>query len=271
MARLYEYAASNTKSGYFLYGGSSEGNYTMRATDLGRRLFDRLDYDPGIINVERGPRIPSQLQWAMYDVGLLKTGDSEPSGAGIDGHFDVGDAEITEEMIAQLKEFVLGEDSDREEIQELAEILDVDPNDDSFNPIWELSKFEGQGIVNIFESELDELICTENAPDWDIDVRHTPEIPGPEGTTTFHVDVEHPEDRDEVYTHQMYYVADENSDTPGLATMTKVPVDVDRRVRIDRQRGRVLEAMSHVPRLAGIYAGDPTVELDCIILEEVLD
>ncbi|WP_224268509.1 hypothetical protein [Haloprofundus salinisoli] len=271
MARLYEYAASNTKSGYFLRGGSSDGNYTMRATDLGRRLFDSLDYDPGIVNRERGPRIPSQLQWAMYDVGLLKTGDSEPSGTGIDGGLDAEDAEITEEMIAQLEEFVLGEDSDREEILKLAEILDIDPKDDSLTPIWELSKFEGQGIVSIFESKLDEIICTEDAPNWEIDVRHTPEIPGPEGTTTFHVDIKHPEDGDEIYTHQMYYVADENSDTPGLATMTKVPVDVDRRLRIDRQRGRVLEAMSHVPQLAGIYAGDPTVELNCIILEEVLD
>ncbi|MFC7230539.1 hypothetical protein ACFQMM_02565 [Saliphagus sp. GCM10025308] len=271
MARLYQYAASNTKSGYFLYGGSSEGNYTMRATDMGKRLFDRLAYDPGIINVERGPRIPSQLQWAMYDVGLLKTGDSEPSGAGIDGDLDAEDAEITEEMIAQLEEFVLGEDSDREEIQKLAEILDIDPKGDSPTPIWELSKFEGQGIVSMFESKLDELICTEDVPDWDIDVRHTPEIPGPEGTTTFYVDIEHPEDKDEVYTHQMYYVADENSDTPGLATMTKLPVDVNRRVRIDRQRGRILEAMSHVPRLVSIYAGNPTEELNCIILEEVLD
>lgn len=271
MARLYEYAASNDNSGYFLRGGSSDGNYTMRTTDLGRRLFDRLDYDPGIVNKERGPRIPSQLQWVMYDVGLLKTGGSEPSGAGIDGKFDAENAEITEEMIAKLEEFILGEDSDREEIQRFAEILDIDPKDDSLTPIWELSKSEGQGIVNIFESKLDEIVCTKDAPNWDIDVRYTPEIPGPEGTTTFHVDIEHPKDGDEVYTHQIYYVADENLDTPGLATMTKVPVDVNRRVRIDWQRGRVLEAMSHVPRLAGIYAGDPTVELNCIILEEVLD
>lgn len=271
MARLYEYADSNTKSGYFLRGGSSDGNYTMRVTDLGRRLFDRLDFDPGVVNRERGPRIPTQLHWAMYDAGLLKTGDSEPSGAGIDGEFDVENAEITEEMLAQLEEFVLGGDSDREEIQKLAEIFDIESRDDSLASIWELSKFEGQGIVSMFETKLDVLVCTEDVPDWDISVRHTPEIPGPKGTTTFHIDIEHPKDRDEFYTHQIYYVADENPDTSGLATMTKLPVDVDRRIRIDRQRGRVLEAMSHVPRLAGIYAGDPTVEVNCIILEEVLD
>lgn len=271
MARLYEYAASNDKTGYFLRGGTGDRNYTMRATDLGKRLFDWLDYEPGMVNRERGPRIPSQLQWAMYDVGLLQTGDNEPSGAGFEGEFEVEGDEITEEMMANLEKFVLREDADRKEIRGLADILDIEPGEDSENGIWELSEFEGQSITSIFETKIEEMICTDDEPDWNIKVRHTPEIPGPEGTTTFHVDVEHPEDEVEVYTHQMYYVADENTDTPGLATMTKAPVDESRRVRIDKQRGRVLEAMSHVPQLAGVYAGSPTEEVTCIILDEVLD
>lgn len=271
MARLYEYADSNEKTGYFLRGGTSGSNYTMRATDLGKRLFDRLDYEPGIVNRERGPRIPSQLQWAMYDVGLLKTGENEPSGAGFDGDLGVEDAEITVEMMAKIEEFVHFEDPDRTEIRELADILDIEPESDLEDAIWELSKFEGQGLVSIFESAIEERICTEDAPDWSITVRHTPEIPGLEGTTTFHVDVEHPTDGDEIYTHQMYYVADGASDTPGLATMTKAPVNESRRVQIDRQRGGVLEAMTYVPQLAGVYAGDPTEEVTCIILDEVLD
>lgn len=271
MARLYKYADSNEKTGYFLRGGTSGSNYTMGATDLGKQLFDRLNYEPGIVNKERGPRIPSQLQWAMYDVGLLETGENEPAGSGFDGELNVEGAEITEEILAKLEEFVRSEDTDRAEIQELADILDIDPETNSENAIWELSKFEGQGLENLFETKMNEVLCTEDAPDWNIAVRHTPEIPGPEGTTTFHVDVEHPTDEDEVYTHQMYYVADNGSDTPGLATMTKAPVDESRRVRIDRQRGRVLEAMTHVPQLAGVYAGEPTEEVTCIILNEVLD
>jgi hypothetical protein len=206
----------------------------------------------------------------MYDVGLLKTGDSELSGDGIDEKFDVEDTEITEEMIVQLEEFVLSEDSNREEIQKLAEILDIDPKDDP-TAIWEISKFQGQRIVSMFESKLDELICTEDVPDWDIHVRHTPEIPGPEGTTTFHIDVEHPTDPTEIYEHQIYYVADDYSDTPGLTSMARSTVDSSRRIRIDRQRGRVLEAMSHVPHLAGVYAGDPTESVDSIILEGMSD
>lgn len=271
MARLYEYADSSDKTGYFLRGGTGDSNYTMWATDLGKRLFDRLDYEPGIVNEERGPRIPSQLQWAMYDVGLLKTGDTEPSGAGFDGELDIEDAEITEEMMTNLEEFVFGESADRKEIRKLADILDINPEGDSGDTIWDLSESEGQSIASIFETKIEEAIRTKDEPDWNITVRHTPEIPGPEGTTSFHINVEHPKDKDEVYTHQMYYIADEKSDTPGLTTMTKAPVDESCRVRIDKQRGRVLEAMSHVPRLAGVYAGNPTEEVTCIILEEVLD
>lgn len=271
MARLYEYADSNEQTGYFLRGGTNGSNYTMSATNLGEQLFDRLDYDPGTVNVERGPRIPSQLQWAMYNVGLLETGEKDPSGTGFDGQFDVEDGEISEEILIKLEEFVDSEGNDHVEIKNLADLLNINAKANSENGIWELSKFEGQKIVSMFEKKLGNTICTDNTPEWNITVRHTPEIPGPEGTTTFHVDVEHPKDDYEVYTHQMYYVADDVSDTPGITTMTKAPVDDSRRVRIDRQRGKVLEAMSHVPQLAGEHIGSSTKKVTCIILEEVLD
>lgn len=243
----------------------------MRATDLGRRLFDRLGYDPGVVNRERGPRIPPQLQWAVYDVGLLKTGENEPSGVDFDGKLNAEDAEITEETLANLEEFVLSEDTDRAEIRKLAEILDIDPETDSQNAVWELSESEGRGLERIFESKMEEIICTGDAPERNITVRYTLEIPGIDGITTFHANFEHPTDEDEIYRHQMYYVADDTSETSGLHTMTKAPVDESCRVRIDRQRGRVLEAMTHVPQLAGVYAGDPTEDVSCIILNEVLD
>lgn len=271
MARLYEYADSNQKTGYFLRGGTNGGNYTMSVTKLGEQLFDQLDYNPGTVNVERGPRIPSQLQWAMYNVGLLETGENDPSGTGFDDKFDVGDSEITEELLVKLEEFILSEGTDHTKIKELADILDIKAETTSEKGIWELSKFEGQKIVSMFEKKFEKTICTENAPDWNITVRHTPSIPGTEDTTTFHVDIEHPTEEDEIYTHQMYYVADDVSDTPGISTMTKAPVDDSRRVRIDRQRGRVLEAMSHVPYLAGEYTGHSMQDITCIILEEVLD
>lgn len=271
MARLYQYADSNQKTGYFLRGGTNGSNYTMSATKLGKQLFDQLDYNPGTVNVERGPRIPSQLQWAMYNVGLLETGENEPSDTSFDGKLDVDDSEITEEILMKLEEFILSEGTDHAEIKGLADILEIKPESTSGEGIWELSKSGGQRIASMFEKKLEKTICTENTPDWNITVRHTPEIPGPEGTTTFHVDVEHPTDEYEIYTYQIYYVADDVSDTPGISTMTKAPVDDSRRVRIDRQRGKVLEAMSHVPQLAGEYAGHPKQKVTCIILEEDLD
>jgi len=271
MARLYEYADSSEKTGYFLRGATGSSNYTMSATELGKQLFERLEYSPGTVNIERGPQIPSQLQWAMYNVGLLETGGNEPSSADFDGTFDVDNSEITEKILVKLEEFVLSEGANRVEIKELADILDIETEVPSQEGIWELSKSEGQQVASMFEKKLESTICTENTPDWNITVRHTPEIPGPEGTTSFDVDVEHPTDEYEMYTHQMYYVADYVSDTPGISTMTKTPVDGSRRVRIDRQQGRILEAMSHVPQVAGKYAGDPTQKVTCIVLEKVLD
>jgi hypothetical protein len=271
MARLYKYADSSDESGYFLRGGSADGNYTMGATDLGKQLLDRLGFEPGIVNRKRGPRVGSDLQWAMYEVGLLETGDSDPSGAGVDGEIDVEKAEITDEMMAELEEFVLGDHSDRSEVRSLAEIFGIDVNDDSPTPIWEITESKGESVANAFRILLVQRLCTEDAPEWNITVRHTPEIPGSDGTTTFNADIEHPSEENEVYTHEMYYVADEYSDTPGVATMTKAPVDADRRIRIDRQRGCVLELMSHVPQLLNVYGGDPTQKMNFVILEGVLE
>jgi hypothetical protein len=206
----------------------------------------------------------------MYEVGLLETGDSEPSGAGIDGELSVSDKGITEEMMAKLADFVLNEADDNKQIREFGEILDIDMKE-TRTPIWELSEKEGQEIADIFETGLKELICTEDAPNWDIKVKHTPEIPGIKHTTSFHVNIKHPKQEDEIYVYEIYYCADSDSDSSGVTTKTKKPVDTSNRVRIDRQRGRVLEVMSRVPELTGLYAGDPAGSVNCIILEEVLD
>lgn len=271
MARLYEYADSNEKMGYFLRGGTSGSNYTMSATKLGEQLFDHLDYNPGTVNIERGPRIPSQLQWAMYNVGLLETGENDPSGTDFHGEVDVDVSEITNEMLTKIEDFINSEGTDTGEIKELADILKIEPEATSERGIWELSKFEGVKIVSMFEKKLTKTLCTENTPDWNITVSHTPEIPGTEDTTTFQVNIKHPTNESEVYKHQIYYVADNISDTPGISTMTKASVDGSRRVRIDRQRGRILEMMSQVPQLVDVYTGLPTQEVTCIILEEVID
>ncbi|WP_141212158.1 hypothetical protein [Halorubrum ezzemoulense] len=74
MANLYEYAPSNSKTGYFLRGRSpTSGYYTLNTTGAANKLFNNLDYTPGRIHHREGDSIPGKLTWRMYQVGLLTT------------------------------------------------------------------------------------------------------------------------------------------------------------------------------------------------------
>jgi hypothetical protein len=89
MARLYEYADSNDKSGSFLWDGLDEGNVTFQVTPLAEQLLNRLGFESGTVNQQRGPRLPNQLQWALYETGLIYAGGSEsPSVADYDGEIE---------------------------------------------------------------------------------------------------------------------------------------------------------------------------------------
>lgn len=266
MARLYEYADSNDKSGYFLRGASEDSNYTMRATDLGKRLFDRLDYDPGIVNRERGPRIPAQLQWAMYEVGLLKTGDSDPSGAGFDGELDVEGAELTDDIIAELENFVWGENSDRDEIQEFADILDIEI-DNPRTPIWEISESAAQSLTSVYETALAEYLCTEDAPELDVSVTFESELSRGD-FLIFGVDVV---PKSEEYKAHYYQISYRKEGENAVTTVTRDAVDLQERVRIDRQRGRILQAMSEVPHLVDYSIGNPGENLSLVTVEGDLE
>lgn len=264
MARLYEYADSNDRSGYFLRGGSSDGNYTMRATELGRRLLDRLGYKPGTVNAERGPRIPPQLQWAMYDVGLLMTGGDEPSGAGFDGELNAEDAEITEAQMEELEAFVFDGDTDREEIQELADILDVEPEEPSRTPIWELDESALKDLESVYEAKLTEELDTDEREGLDLVVTYESDISDDDDILIFGVDVISEEEGLKDHYYQMYYARGRDN---GVSTVTRGDVGPEERVAIDRQRGRVLEAMSEVPLLTGLDIGDPGENLNMLTLE----
>lgn len=78
MARLYAYADSNDKSGYVLRDGSDEGNVPFHVAPPAERLFDKLGFEPGAVDQQRDPRLPNQSQWALYEVGRIYTGGSDP-------------------------------------------------------------------------------------------------------------------------------------------------------------------------------------------------
>lgn len=264
MARLYEYADTSDKSGYFLRGGSSDGNYTMRATELGRRLFDRLDYEPGIVNEERGPRIPTQLQWAMYDVGLLKTGNSNPSGTGFEGEFEVENTEITEEMMAKLKEFVRNEDSAREEVQNLAEILDIDSGMDTRNSIWAMTGSDAEIASMVLENRFgDEVGLGGEESDFDVISVHHSELYKENEETSLFVIFTSEQGGGVNHRHSLYFTAENGFE--GILSTSDGKVGWTERARLERHRADIIEAVRVTCEKLDLYFGDPTEGVDFFV------
>lgn len=267
MARLYEYADSNNKSGYFLRGATSDSNYTMRATDLGRRLFDRLDYDPGVVNRERGPRIPSQLQWAMYDVGLLTTSGSEPKGAGIDGELDVEDAEITEEIIAKIESFVHEEGGDQTEVRKLAEMLDIEVDRDENKEFWNLPESEMSGVEGFLREYLKGRLNSEKAPHWSLSVDCTRQTFEEIEKGVIEIRVEHLVEDHEKYLHVGYICPEHGFER--IATACASEVDWESRRRLEQHRVIVIEAIIDMADELAYYIGGPTADIDLLTHEEM--
>lgn len=78
MANLYEYADSNSKTGYFLRGRSKTSNYyNLQTTPAANQLFSELPYKAGRIPHTEGDSVPGELTWRMYQAGLLETENSD--------------------------------------------------------------------------------------------------------------------------------------------------------------------------------------------------
>lgn len=124
MARLYRYADSNKKSGYYIIGDS--GNATFQVEPVAQSLFKELGYHPPVKTEQQGPRVPSKLQWLLFDIGWIFTGETD---AGSLEHREVSSqlesAEVlTDEMTNEIRKFV--EERRGKDVQELATRLDLD-------------------------------------------------------------------------------------------------------------------------------------------------
>lgn len=267
MARLYEYADSNDKSGYFLRGGTSDSNYTMRATDLGRRLFDRLDYDPGVVNKERGPRVPPQLQWAMYDAGLLETSGSEPTGAGIDGKYDAEDIEVTEEVIAKIESFIHEEGSDRTEIQELAELLEVEVQAGDSKAIWNLPESDMEVVEEYLQEYLKTRLNPDEAPRWSISVNCTRQTFEEIQKGVIETRIEHLAEQREKYLHVGYMCPEHGFER--ISTACASEVGWESRRRLEQHRENIIEAVIDMADEFDYYIGEPTADIDFLTHEEM--
>lgn len=267
MARLYEYADSNEKSGYFLRGGSSDSNYTMRATPLGRQLFDRLDYNPGVVNKERGPRVPSQLQWAMYEAGLLKTGGSEPTGSGIDGKLDGEDAEISDEIIAKVVSFIHEEGGDRSEIKKLADLLEVETEDYRSEAIWNLPAEGRDGVEDYLREYLKARLNPEEVSRWSVSVDCTRQTFDEIEKGVLEIRIEHLAENSEKY-HHVGYVCPEHG-FERISTACASTVDWENRHRLEQHRENIIEAVIDMADELDYYIGEPTADIDLLTHEEM--
>lgn len=267
MARLYEYADSNEKSGYFLRGGSSDSNYTMRATELGQQLFDRLDYDPGVVNKERGPRIPPRLQWAMYDVGLLETGGSEPTGSGIDGDLDVEDIEISEERITRIESFIQETGNDRIEVQKLADLLDVELQGGNSEGIWNLAESDREGVEDYLRTYLNALLNPEEASRWSVSVDYTRQTSDEIEKGVLEIHIEHLAEKSEKYYHVGYICPEHGFER--ISTACASTVDWECRRQLEQHRENIIEAVIDMADEFDYYIGEPTANIDLLTHEEM--
>jgi hypothetical protein len=131
MARLYKYADSSEKSGYFLLGSNYGQNTTIQVRPLGNELFEQLDYEAGRRgpNGYRGDRLPKDLVSWLWNTRLLYTESGEDStDTSLDAVLDVDTEEVSfsTETIQQLVELIDENIDDRavDLHRELIEILD---------------------------------------------------------------------------------------------------------------------------------------------------
>lgn len=130
-------------------------------------------------------------------------------------------------------------------------------------PVWNLTESEGALLADCLKAEISKLIRSEDFPDKDIVVEYQSKVPTEDGSERIcTVDIRNADNHDLRYSYQIYY----SNQGGGINTLTKHSGDYRRRVCIDRQRGRILEAMSIVPKRLGLYFGPPDADLELMDL-----
>jgi len=75
MARLYCYKRNSSR--HFLLGSVDGANTTIQCTLPANQIFQEINYTPGVRRERRGPKLPGELVYGMWETGLLFTGDSD--------------------------------------------------------------------------------------------------------------------------------------------------------------------------------------------------
>ena len=268
MARLYKYKQSSEQSGYFLRGRSEDRNTTFQVSPLAERLFDQLDYEPGIVHERQGPRLPGRLQWALYEVGLISTGDGEESQTDeFEYTLDEDDVEVelTDEMVDTIASFI-DSGSNRDAVEELGELLDVETQTSTPAAMWRLSESKAGGVEDYVREYLKACFNPQKESDWFVGVEYSQETFDEVRKGVLEINVQHWDEDDEKYLHILYFCPEHGFER--IATACVSTVDWNKRSQLEQHRENIIEAVIDMADEVDVDIGQPTADIDLLTHEQ---
>lgn len=245
MARIYRYVDTSEKSGYFIIG--DDGNATFQLTEIARRLFDEIGYEPPTKPEGKGPRVPSALHWALYEIGWIYTGDDDAGPINKEERTlreDI-DESMTDEMVTKIKRFI--KERNRNDVMELAHRLDLETEKDRLSTLSDQKQSALEDYVYGYMETILTDIEEENIESLDVIYLDLTTDLG-----SLNVVVETIEGESN-FRHTIS--ADSESGVSGVVSATEASQSWIERGRLDKHRGHLFEAISRVSE-------DPTIELD---------
>lgn len=277
MSRLYQYADSNDKTGLYLLDGYKGQNTTFQVSTLGEKLFQHLDYQPGVRNQKQGPRIPDKIHWGLFEIDWIYTNESgvtPPTN-------NVGDiitrnnsVEIPEEVAEDLKTYL--QKSGGSDVEELANILELDISNKTersgFN--FSASTLENHrsndttsanisdihGIAILVADDINTEIVPTNNAEWEITYINGEKL---EEDKIVIIKIENRHEPNEEFFHRI-------SISPGnrierITTVTNKKIDWNQRIQLERQRGEIIESFISVTTNENMDIGNPMCNMELSI------
>lgn len=265
MTRLYQYAPSNQKTGYFLRGATENGHSTFQVTPLAAALFDRLEYRPGTVNQEQGPRIANKLLWGLYEIGLVYTeGQEGPTSITNSMEFDLNEvgAKITDTDLDGIQAFIAENTNEQDKLAHLAKLLDLNYENEAGTTLWHSSDSRLEAITNNLESNITERIKTGNVQDWIVTIDFSNLSHDGTDKTGFGVRIKHIGDVKQQYYHAIYIC--EAHGIEKIATATNADITWQTRKRIEQHRSEIFEAFIDTAETFDFPIGNPTAEMNLL-------
>ena len=243
MARLYRYANSSDSDGYFLLGHSGEGNTTIQVSQLAKVLLDELGYQPGVLPDDQGPRLPSSLQWALFEADLIGTGGSDVVGDAEDFSDEIDPSTLSEEDIKTIKEFIEEADTHHQELNSLAEALDIEPTNGQRPSFWDMDKFDLALSADAAAYRAKDVLNTENT---DASQETAVSLSDTRATITFVVVLEDGGPAALKVLHTVEFKKQDDGTAVEWVTLHSGELTPEIRTEIERQRGILLTRLLRV-------------------------